>query len=295
MLSWHEDVHDVLRRHLVWMFQIAERVEGGWARCYMANGKVKDSAFQLDQQLFPLLELAEYVLETGDQKTFEQFKPQVEAIIQMLLARKAPHAALFPTDETPADDPIALPYHLSSHILFWTVLTKLKRLGMEWGTLQDDLKTAIEQQFGTELNGKKLYAYATDGAGHYHLYHDANDFPTVLAPVWGFCAVDDLIWRNTIDFAFSEANTEGVYQGRLGSVHTRAPWSLGDVQDLIVARLLRDEGREAVAYQYLRLAAQPDGALPEAYNAETGEVVSRHWFAWPNAAFACVMLDAFKP
>jgi uncharacterized protein len=295
LLSWHGDVKDIVRRHLIWMFEIAERTpEGTWARCYMANGRIKDGAFQLDQQLFPLLELAEYTLETGGTATFERLKPHITPVIDMLLARKAAHAALFPTDETPADDPIALPYHLSSHILFWTVLNKLKRLGMEWGTLQDDLKTTVERDFVTELNGKRLYSYATDGAGRHHLYHDANDFPTVLAPVWGFCAVDDPVWRNTIDFAFSEANREGVYQGRLGSVHTRAPWSLGDVQELIVARLLNDTAREARALKYLQLAAQPDGALPEAYDAETGDVVSRHWFAWPNAAYACVMLNAFK-
>jgi uncharacterized protein len=292
LLSWHDDVKDVVRRHLIWMFQIAERTaDGAWARCYMANGKIKDGAFQLDQQLFPLLELAEYVLETGDQATFEQLKPYVTLIIEGLLQRKASHAALFPTDETPADDPITLPYHLSSHILFWVVLNKLKRLGMEWGTLQDDLKAAVEEYFVTESEG---YAYATDGSGRHHLYHDANDFPTVLAPIWGFCSANDPTWRKTIDFAFSERNTEGMYQGRLGSVHTRAPWALGDVQEMIVAQLLQDSEREDRAYRYLQLASQADGALPEAYDAETGEVVSRHWFAWPNAAYACVMLNAFK-
>lgn len=295
LLSWHDDMRDTVRRHLIWMFKIAERIDGAWARCYLANGKVKDGAFQLDQQLFPLLELAEYTLETGDLAAFERLAPHAHAILAMLLARKADFAALFPTDETPGDDPIALPYHLSSHILFWKVLDKLKRLGFDTGTLADDIRAAVDRYFVTELGGERLYAYATDGKGRHHFYHDANDFPTVLAPIWGWCSADDPVWRATIDFAFSEANKDGFYQGHVGSVHTRAPWPLGDVQDLIVGRITGDQARIDRARAALRFAAQPDGALPEAYDAETGEVVSRHWFAWPNAAYACVELGAFKP
>jgi meiotically up-regulated gene 157 (Mug157) protein len=245
--------------------------------------------------LFPLLELAEYMTETGDTETFERFRPQVDAVLKMLRQRRASHAALYPTDETPADDPIAYPYHLSSHILFWLVLKKLAQLGLDTSEEMQAIGDAIQQYFIAEHDGSKLFAYASDGAGSTHLYHDANDFPTVLAPLWGFCSVDDPIWRATMDYAFSDANTEGFYNGHLGSVHTRAAWPLGDVQDIIVARLLNDQPREAKAFKSLQFAAQRDGALPEAYNPATGEVVSRHWFAWPNAAYACVILNAFTP
>ena len=36
----------------------------------------------------------------------------------------------------------------------------------------------------------------------------------------------------------------------------------------------------------LRRVATWDGLYPEAYDAETGEVRSRHWFAWPAAVIA---------
>lgn len=72
----------------------------------MANGKIKDAGFQLDQQIFPLLELAEYVLHTGDEATFARLKPYIKQVIDLLLARKAKQMWLFPTKETPADDPI---------------------------------------------------------------------------------------------------------------------------------------------------------------------------------------------
>jgi hypothetical protein len=295
LLSWHADMREIVRRHLIWMFEVAQRIDGMWARCYLANGQVKDGAFQLDQQIFPLLEWAEYVIETSDQALFERLRPAVEAVIAALLARRADNALLFPTDETPADDPIAMPYHFSSHVLLWATLTKLNRLGMGYDALADDLKAAIRTHFTVDHDGTALFAYAVDGRGGFHLYHDANDFPTILAPIWGFCAVSDPVWRATVAFAFSSANRDGVYGGRLGSVHTRAPWSLGDVQALILARLLNDEERESDALRYLAFAAQSDGALPEAYDAQTGAVMSRTWFAWTNAAHACVQLGAFRP
>ncbi len=295
LLSWRqakEQTHQVVRRHLIWMFEIAKRVDGAWGRSYLANGLIKDPSFQLDQQVFPLLELAEYVLETGDRTTFQRLEGHMYAILDMLFARKADFAPLFPTDETPADDPIALPYHLSSHILFWKTLDKLGRLGVDTGTLKDDIRAAVDRYFITDWNGKHVYAYATDGKGKHHLYHDANDFPTVLAPTWGWCDATDPVWIETMNFAFSPANKEAWFEGHLGSVHTKAAWPLGDIQVLL---LLHEHLHDSISLRNLRILAQQDGSLPEAYDPKTDEVVARHWFAWPNAAYVCVMNGAFKP
>ncbi len=295
LLSWQPALAEVVRRHLLWMFEVAERPNGDWGRCYLANGQIKDAAFQLDQQLFPLLELAEYVAETGDRATWERLRPAVGPLVEMLLARKAARAWLFPTDETPADDPVALPYHLSSHILLWHTFRQVAALGADarLAGIAEDVRRTVFERFAAAHDGQMLYAYATDGAGRFHFYHDANDIPLALAPLWGFTPASDPVWRATVAFAFSEANEGGCYAGRLGSVHTRAPWPLGDMQDALIARLLGDAERERRAWARLDEAMQWDGALPEACHPQTGAVVSRHWFAWPNAAAACLALGAF--
>jgi hypothetical protein len=297
LLSWNPEMAELVRRHLIWMFEVAEHLNFGWGRCYLANGQIKDPAFQLDQQLFPLLELADYYQVTRDIATLDRLRGQIANMMAVLLQRKSAHAMLFSTDETPADDPIALPYHLSSHILLWCTLIKLRTIGLgeNHAEMAGAVRRAIDQYFiARHVNGQWLYAYATDGRGRHYFYHDANDLPLALAPLWGFVKADDPVWLSTIDFAFSEANRGGAYRGRLGSVHTAAPWPLGDVQDLIIARTLGDSHREAEVWEHLRGAAQIDGALAEAYNAERSEVVSRHWFAWPNAALACVVLESFR-
>jgi uncharacterized protein len=300
LLHWKQaDATEQVRRHLIWIFEKAERIDNYfWGRSYLANGKIKDYGFQLDQQLFPLLELADYVRITGDTAFLARMQKYIEPLWQALLMRKAAHSSLFSTDETPADDPIVFPYHFSSHLLFWYVAKRLREIvdksreGFLEG-LQSELKDAIQEHFVAEQGSKRLYSYATNGQGHHHFYHDANDLPLALAPAWGFCSAEDPIWKATIDFAFSPENKGGYYEGRLGSVHTPAAWSLGDVQDLIIARSMGDEGRVQAALRYLQQAAQWDGALPEAYHPKTGEVISRHWFVWPNAAYACTLLGAF--
>lgn len=306
-LSWNRDAYymakalllratpealEIVRRHLIWLFEIAERHNGLWGRAYLANGHIKDRGFQLDQQLFPLLELTEYVAFTDDQVTWQRLYEHIAPIIEALIARKATHAWLFPTDETPADDPIALPYHFSSHVLAWHTLRKLAEVGMaQFTPLVEGLRAAIDGYFIAEHDGTRLYAYAADGQGRYHFYHDANDMPLALAPNWGMVTTDDAVWRATVAFAFSERNKGGTYDGRLGSVHTPAPWPLGDIQALVVAETIGDAHKAQEARQHLAQAAQWDGALPEAYHAESFEVVSRHWFLWPNAALACLDLE----
>lgn len=307
-LSWNRDAYfaarallsagqaEIVRRHLLWTFETAERQDGAWARCYLANGAVKDGAYQLDQQLYPLLELTEYVLETGDRATADRLSPHIDSVLAALEARRKPGTLLFSTDETPADDPIALPYHFSSHVLLWRTLTKLHQLGAAgaWTERIAELRETIATHFIAQHEAGSIYAYATDGTGRFHFYHDANDFPLALAPAWGFVSPDDPVWRATVDFAFSPANRGGFYDGHLGSVHSQAPWALGDVQELIIARALGDTARAERAQATLRRIAALDGALPEAYAAATGTVFSRAWFLWPSAAYACAQLNAFK-
>lgn len=309
-LSWNRDAYymarlllcdasgwDTVRRHLLWMFEGAERLNGLWGRSYLANGRIKDRGFQLDQQLFPLLELAEYVQITQDKALLAHVEGYIAPIFQALEAHRAPHALLYATDETPADDPIAHPYPLSSHVLLWHTLRQLGRIGIDVGdgVSAEGIASSIEEHFiaTPSTSQRPIYAYATDGYEKHHFYHDANDMPLAFMPAWGFCSAEHVLWRDTVDFAFSSANKKGYYDTTLGSVHTPAPWALGDIQEWVIARAVGDESREQSILARLRWSSQWDGALSEAYDSMTGAVVSRHWFLWTNAVYACVKQGVF--
>jgi len=258
-----------------WMFEAAETVDGWWPRASLASGPAKDPAFQLDQQLWPLLLIADRARLTGDASPRERYAASCNNVIDRLLAARSAFG-LIATAETPADDPLVQPYHFSSHVLLWRVLAAFDR-PVDAAAVRD----ATLRHFASE--GRFAYAIAGPDAASARHYHDANDFPTVFAPGWGFCSVDDPPWRATIDFAWSIAN-QGYFAGTLaglGSVHTPHPWPLGDLQEIVLARATKDEARETRAKERLERVQTWDGMLPEAYDETSGAVASRHWFAWP--------------
>lgn len=283
-LSWNRDAYYVatllrqcgdaalVREHLQWLFRVAERSGGLWGRAHLANGRVKDRAFQLDQQCYPLLEAVESGAAT-------MYQDDIGEVVRAIEARR--QGALYPTEETPGDDPLVLPYHFSSHVLLWRTYDALARAGVQ-APDAERVRNATIQAFVDD--GR--FAYATDGNGSFRHYHDANDVPAAFAPAWGFCSAADPLWIATMRFAWSERNVGGFYPGPLGglgSVHTPHPWPLGDLQDIVVARATADASREVAARARLERIQAWNGMLPEAYDETTGTVRSRHWFAWPLA------------
>lgn len=264
---------------LRWCFERAERPGGWWPRSSLASGQAKDRAFQLDQQLYPALLLAEHAQITGDRRLLERHGAEAERVLDALLARA--EDGLIATAETPADDVLVEPFHFSSHLLLWRTLTAHRRDA-------EPLRARIRARFSHD--GR--FAYAIGGGGVRH-YHDANDVPTALAPAWGFCDRDDPVWRATVEHAWSERNAGHVAGalGGLGSLHTRHPWPLGDLQRVIVARARVDTAAEAAAWERLDRVQTWDGLLPEAYDERDGTVASRHWFAWPTALRAWLRAD----
>jgi hypothetical protein len=279
-----ERARAVVDGFLRWLFEVAERPAGWWPRASLANGAAKDPAFQLDQQLFPFLLLEDHARLTGETELLHRYAPLRDELLRALLARRTPFG-LIATDETPADDPLEQPFHFSSHVLLWRVLRDL------------DPRAAAEVRDATRRGfiDSGRFAYAVRGArgeGPRH-YHDANDLPTVFAPAWGFCGADDAVWSATIEFAWSREN-DGYFSGPLGglgSLHTPHPWPLGDLQEIVVARVLGDAERERRGWERLDRVETWDGLLPEAYDETTGAIASRHHFAWPAALRALLLLD----
>jgi hypothetical protein len=308
-LSWNRDgwfavqalvaagvpgAEELAGRHLRWLFEVAERPGRAWGRAYLPSGRVKDPAYQLDQQCWPLLELAGQLDRTWDASLAAAAGPVVDEVLAAIAVRRAAGAELFATEETPGDDPVPMPYHFSSHVLLWHTLHRLANvLGRpDLAALADRVRVAVRTHLTTRQDGREMFAYAADLEGGQVRYHDANDLPAVLAPVWGFCPADDPVWRATMAFAFSPDNPGFAAGplGGLGSVHTPGAWPLGDVQELIWAQLAGDNGRATRVLGRLAATACWDGALPEARDPGDGTVRSRHWFAWPGAALVCALV-----
>lgn len=232
-----ERLRTVVDGFIRWLFEAAKGPAGWWPRASLANGAPMDPAFHLDQQLFPLLLLEDHARLTGERELLDRYAPLRDEIQRGLLARRTPFG-LIATDETPTDDPLERPFRFSSHVLLWRALRDLDPRAA------DEVRDATRSGFLE--SGRFAYAVrGARGAGARH-YHDVNDLPTVFAPGWGFCAADDPVWRATVKSVQGEGN-------------------LGDLQEIVVARVIGDSERERRAWERIDRVETWDGLLPEGY------------------------------
>ena len=284
--------------HLRWLWRRCERPDGRWMRSHHANGRRKDMAFQADQQLYPLVELADFWRLTGTVPHGVAWATEVPRAWAAALEARDTVTGLIASDENAADDPAAAPFIAASQILLWYAAARMLEI-VDAGALELDaaalrtVATEVRASFDRSIASDHGHPWpsAVDGAERRVADHDANDLPIALAPLWGFCRADDPGWNATMALALSPANpswVEGTRAG-LGSPHTPGVWTLGIIQAWIRARTIGDNNAARAAQRQLEEVAFVDGMLPEAYEAD-GDARVRHWFAWPGAAFAAIRL-----
>ena len=308
LASWtrgsRRDDIGIVADHLRWLFLRCERPAGRWARSHYADGSVKDSPMQADQQLYPLLELTEFIRATGALPSLPAGAAAWSELVDGAWAG-AEEAIDFDLDlirtpENAADDKVQLPFLLADQLLLWHTATRLSEvadvLGMAKGRFSGRAtksKRAVKAHF--EMDGPRgaQWASAVDGRGATEAYVDANDLPLALAPLWGFCRPRDGRWRGTMAFAFDKAN-EGFVAGEmggLGSHHTPGTWPLGDVMRWVSAGVAGDRDAADAALERLVEVAFTDGMLPEAYDPDGSGAAVRHWFAMPGAVLGVLVLE----
>lgn len=297
---------EVVQRHLAWLWGPGRDSDGVWQRSHFATGGVKDSAYQADQQLYPLLELADYRRVTGrwprppgsaddpaaDEPAGDEAFRWGDLVRRVWTTLPRGLGGLIPGDENPADDAAEFPYLLSSQLLLAYTATRVAEFDDELavqdlglGADAEQTLASLREAFACDGPFGPQWAYESDGGGGRRLYHDANDVPTAVAPLWGLCAADDPRWQSTMRFAWSSHNpgfVSGKYGG-LGSAHTPGVWPLGDAQQWTVAMTTGDHTTAERVLDKLRLVTSEDGMLPETYDPETGDWMARHWFAWPGS------------
>ncbi|MDQ2662533.1 MAG: glycoside hydrolase family 125 protein [Candidatus Eremiobacteraeota bacterium] len=137
-------------------------------------------------------------------------------------------------------------------------------------------------------NGGWMYAYETDGDGHYLFADDANVPNLTSLPALEWCSSSDPDYLNTRAFALSSKNPwffRGRYAEGLGSPHTPRGyvWPLG-----IIARALTSTSSSEVAESVTTLAEtdSADGLIHESFSPDGYWRFTRSEFGWANAFYA---------
>ncbi|MBQ1985914.1 MAG: glycoside hydrolase family 125 protein, partial [Clostridia bacterium] len=156
-------------------------------------------------------------------------------------------------------------------------------------------KLAAEIREGIEKYGVvehpvfgRMYAYETDGMGHYTFMDDANVPSLMSIPYLGYCSAEDETYRNTRAFVLSRENPfyyEGTAAKGVGSPHTPPEyiWHIA----LSMQGLTTTDKAEAEALLNLLVSTDGDtGFMHEGVYVNDPKKFTRDWFAWSNSLFS---------
>jgi uncharacterized protein len=201
----------------------------------------------------------------------------------------------------PSDDACQYNYLIPSNMFAVVVLRHLCELPLSHAILKAKAAALAETiRHGIELYGKTnhetfgtIYAYETDGLGHYHLMDDANVPSLLSAPYLGYCSKEDETYQATRAFILSEGNPY-FYHGKVakgvGSPHTPDEyiWPIA----LCMQGLTSSSRQEQLELlETLITTDAGTGLMHESFHKDDPSKFTRPWFAWANSLFAEFVLE----
>lgn len=207
----------------------------------------------------------------------------------------------------PSDDACQYGYLIPSNMFAVTVLRYVSEIAQtvlfDSALKEEALALAAEIDAGIQKYGVveykdfgSIYAYETDGLGHYNFMDDSN-VPSLMAmPYFGYCSKTDPLYLRTRKFILSFENPyyfEGRFLKGTGSPHTPQGyiWHIG----LSLQGLTAKDGEEKI--RVLRMLESSDadtGYMHEGVCADDPTQFTRPWFAWSNSIFSEFVLECLK-
>lgn len=252
------------------------------------DGTVLEPGFELDELVSPVIALEAYIDAGGDGALLHEAETRkgVELILRRLKAARHDKYALYSTFLQPTDDEIVYPYLCYNNVLVWRALKALSRLyGGEYAALEaeaEEVKKAIYRHFVFKgHDGRPFFCWSADLEGRHNVY-DEPPGSLQLLPYYGFCSLEDELWRNTVDMIRSkdyEYSFHGCPIAQIGCAHAPYPWVLSLCNSLLC-------GFEEEALRQLEIIRMDNGIACESVDAYTGECTTGAAFA-TCAGFLC--------
>jgi hypothetical protein len=285
------------RKVLEYAFLVQGRNIGVHSR--FMDGVVLEPGFELDELCAPVIALANYVKQTGDQGLLKDF--QVRDVLRKFERTLASHRhsnyALYDTTSGPDDDHEPQGYLTYDNVVAWKALLCLADLkerqgrGDEAKPLRDQaerVKQAILQHLVVDGPKGRVFAWSSDLRGKHRLYTSPPGCLQLL-PYFGFCGQDDATWRNTVAYLHSREfpySFAGEKFAELGCNHSTQPWTLAICNSLL-------SGRQEQAKALLQALEMDGGMACEAFDAKTGKPHSGSAFATAAGFLAFAIHKAF--
>ena len=285
------------REMLLYVFTKQARNIGTHSR--YIDGTVLEPGFELDELCAPVIALNNYVKVSGDLGflTLPHVERTVESILKKLESEKHDTLPLYRTFLQPTDDMHTYQYLTYDNVLVWRLLTNLaelydgiwsKQRTAELESAAKEVKEAILHHCVEEYEGKRIFAWSLDLEGHWDVY-DEPPGSLQLLPHYGFCALNNEIYQNTVDI-IRRPDYKYAFHGypfaEIGCAHAPHPWVLSIANSLLCGRT--EQGRN------LLIRAQMDNGIAcESINENTGESASGNAFATCAGFLAYAIYSSF--
>jgi hypothetical protein len=285
------------RRVLEYAFTVQGRNIGVHSR--FLDGTVLEPGFELDELCAPVVALAAFVRQHGEQGLLKlsAVRETLRHFERVLASRKHPNLPLYNTLSGPDDDHEPLGYLTVDNAWVWKALLSLAELkerlgrGQEAAPLREQaerVRQAVRQNLTADGPRGRMFVWSADLRGR-HRFYDSPAGSLQLLPWMGFCKADDHLWRNTVAWLHSEHypySFVGQPFAELGCAHSPQPWTLSLCNSLLSGR--KEEARR------LLLRLELDGGLAcEAFDAKTGKPYSGEAFATCAGFLAYAIHTAF--
>ena len=298
------------RDSLLWAFPAMVEADAGYAReVLMAvfhrqsrnfgvhsryiDGTVLEPGFELDELCAPVIALERYMQKTGDESVLraETVQEGLRTVLARLELCKHPQVELYGTFLQPTDDPILYPWLTYDNVLVWRSLRALGRW-LNQPALEEKaekVRQAIWQHCTVQREGKRIFAWAVDLEGNHQVY-DEPPGSLQLLPFFGFCGLDDPVWRDTVALIRSEdyeLSFAGHAIAEIGCKHAPHPWVLSICNSLL-------SGNAVSALQHLRLTRMDNGIACESVHEDTGACTTGAAFATCAGFLAYALCQALE-
>ena len=207
----------------------------------------------------------------------------------------------------PSDDACQYGYLIPSNMFAVAVLRYAAEIAevvlQDFDLKEESLTLAAQVDAGIQKYGVvpykqfgRIYAYETDGLGHYNFMDDSN-VPSLMAmPYFGYCDKADPLYCSTRKFILSFENPyyfEGSVLQGTGSPHTPQGyvWHIGLSLQGLTAKDCEEKMR---VLRMLEASDADTGYMHEGVQVDDPTQYTRPWFAWSNSIFSEFVLDCLK-
>lgn len=252
------------------------------------DGTVLEPGFELDELMAPILALTMYVTATGDKSLLQKecIREGVDEIIKKLSSMKHPEIDLYETFLQPTDDERVYPYLTYDNVLVWRAMRDLADILPEkygfCSLIAEKVKKAImENCIFADKDGKAYFGWSVDLEGHHDVY-DEPPGSLQLLPYYGFCSMDDGVWKNTVQMIRSPSypySFAGRRIAEIGCPHAPYPWILSLSNSLLC-------GHANQAWKELEQLEMDNGIACESVDPDQGTCTTGAAFA-TCAGFLC--------